>query len=465
MLARTPFSARLIPSLLATVCALGASAMSAAATPEELEAKLQALAAQVQALQSEVAALKAQNAAGARVAASGNTASSNAASGNASSPSPQGAAGPATGASSAFQTVPTAGPEANAASASPLDWFGYGEINYTRPTDDSSGATADVGRFVLGAGYRFDERTRFVSELEVEHAVSSADDSGEVEVEQAFIERRIGASTYGRFGLFLIPSGMLNESHEPTRYYGVFRNFVETAIIPSTWRELGASIEGNTASGLRWNVGITTGSDLSKWDATSLEGIESPLGAIHQEGQLARAKDLSGFLAANYTGIPGLRLGASVFTGDIAQGQPGLGNNTLTLWETHARWNPGAWDFSALYAHGHLSNTAPVNLTLIGNPVLIPENFYGWYTQAAYVATLPNAWTLAPFARFERVNTASSYASIGPVFTPGALRAEEVTTVGFNLSFAPGVVVKLDYQSFDRDSANGRVDLGLGYAF
>ena len=77
----------------------------------------------------------------------------------------------------------------------------------------------------------------------------------------------------------------------------------------------------------------------------------------------------------------------------------------------------------------------------------------------------PNAWTLAPFARFERVNTASSYAFIGAGLTPDALRAEEVKTVGFNLTIAPGVVVKMDYQSFDRDSANDRIDLGLGYAF
>ena len=268
--------------------------------------------------------------------------------------------------------------------------------------------------------------------------MSSADDAGEVEVEQAWLERQVTDSTYARFGLFLIPSGMLNESHEPTRYYGVFRNFVETAIIPSTWRELGASLEGNTTSGLRWDVGITTGSDLSKWDATSSEGIESPLGAIHQEGQLARARDLSGFIAANYTGIPGLRVGASIFAGDIGQGQPGFDDNRLALWETHARWTPGPWDLSALYAHGHISNTAAVNQTLVGNPVLIPEDFYGWYAQAAYVATLPNEWTLAPFARFERVNTASGYAFIGAGLTPDALRAEEVSTVGLNLNICSG---------------------------
>jgi hypothetical protein len=434
---------------VAAACALGLTAPAAAATTEELEAKLNALATQVQSLQSELAALKSQNAAaGARAAGAPGAASNERAV----------VAGAAS--SGSVGATALAGDERRT-----VDWFGYGEINYARPTDDSAGTTADVGRFVLGASYRFDDRTRLVSELEVEHAIASADDAGEVEVEQAWIERQLTSSVYAKLGLFLIPSGLLNENHEPTRYYGVFRNFVETAIIPSTWRELGVGLEGNTAGGLRWDVGVTTGSDLSKWDPTSSEGIESPLGAIHQEGQLARAGDLSGYVAANWTGIPGLRLGASVAGGDISQGQPGFNDNKLVLWEGHARWTPGAWDLSALYARGHISNTAQANLAFIGNSTLIPEDFYGWYAQAAYVAQLPNAWTLAPFARFERVNTASSYAFLGTGLTPNALEAEQVTTVGFNMNISPGVVLKIDYQAFDRDSSLDRVDLGLGYAF
>lgn len=419
------------------------AAAASAATPEELEAKLQALAAQVQQLQGEVAELKSQK------VAAGTTAGGTAVAATAATPS--------TASVAMANAAPAREPDA-------LSWFGYGELNYSRPSD-SSATSADVGRFVIGTGYRFDERTRFVSELEVEHAIASADDVGEIEVEQAWIERQLSDSLYSRFGLFLIPSGMLNESHEPTHYYGVFRNLVETAIIPTTWRELGVELEGNTRGGLRWDVGITTGHDLSAWDATSTEGIESPLASIHQEGQLANAHDLSGFIAANYTGIPGLRLGASIVGGDISQGQPGFGSNNLLLWEAHGRWTPGSWDFSALYAKGHISNTADVNLTLVGNPTLVPEDFYGWYTQAAYVATLPNQWTLAPFARFERVNTASGYAFIGTGITPAALRAEEVTTFGLNLNISQGVVFKVDYQSFDRDSNNDRFDLGLGYAF
>ena len=419
----------------ALACALALVSPARAATQADLEAKVAELAQQLQEVQRELAVLKSQQ-------------------------QPANATTAPAAAPTAVAATGRAEPDSNV-----VNWFGYGELSYARPTEDSAGTTADVGRFVLGASYRFDERTRFISELEVEHAIASADDAGEVEVEQAWIERELSDTIYAKFGLFLIPSGLLNESHEPTRYYGVFRNFVETAIIPTTWREIGAALEGNTAAGWRWDVGITTGHDLSAWDATSEEGLESPLGSIHQEGQLARAGDLSSFGALNYTGIPGLRVGGSVVYGDISQGQPGFDSNKLLLWEGHARWTPGAWDLSALYARGEISDTAAVNLTLVGNPVLIPESFYGWYAQAAYVATLPNSWTLAPFARFERVNTGAGYAFIGAGITPAALEAEEITTLGINLNIASGVVFKLDYQMFDLNSDADRIDLGLGYAF
>jgi hypothetical protein len=403
-----------------------------AATQQELETKLAALAAQVAQLQTELAELKAQQA------------------------QPSSAADQAVTATSSAQVTQ---PEEK------VDWFGYGELNYSRPSDNRADTVADTGRFVLGASYRFDEKTRFVSELELEHAVSSADDPGEVEIEQAYIERRIGDRTFAKVGLFLIPVGMLNETHEPTRYYGVFRNFIDTAIIPTTWREGGVALQGSTDSGLRWDVGVTTGFNLAKWDATSTEGLEEPLGAIHQELALAAAGDLSQFLALNYTGVPGLRLGASVFTGDSAQGQPGFDDNRITLWEGHARWNPGNWDLSAIYARGRISNTRPINLTLVGNPALIPESFFGWYIEAAYRATLPNEWTLAPFARYELFNTASGYASLGPGLTPEPLEDEKVLTAGFNVEIARGVVLKLDYLNFQRDNGRDRFDLGVGYQF
>jgi hypothetical protein len=349
-----------------------------------------------------------------------------------------------------------------------LTWFGYGELNYTRPTENPGEARADLGRFVLGAGYRFDERTRLQSELEIEHAVSSASDPGEVEIEQAYIEHELNGAARLRAGLFLIPSGLLNENHEPTRYYGVFRNFVETAIIPSTWREGGVGFQGDTASGLRWDAGLTTGFDLSRWDASSGDGTESPLGSIHQELALARAAQPSIYVAANYTGIAGLRFGASLFSGGASQRQSGLASSRVTLWEGHARWQPGAWDFSALYARGHISGTAALNGMLVAqvaDATLVPEDFYGAYIEAAWRARAGRAWPFTPFARVERFNTASGFASLGAGVAPPARADQTAYSAGVQLEFAPGVIFKTDYVDLSGGSAGDRFDLGLGYEF
>src|SRR5262249_7122635 len=181
-----------------------------------------------------------------------------------------------------------------------VSFFGYGEVTYARPKDNPSDTTENAQRFVIGMNNQFDENTRMVSELEVENGVSSAEDPGEVEVEQMYIEHSFSDRLFGKGGLFLIPSGLLNENHEPGNYYGVFRNRVETAIIPTTWREGGFMVQGNTEFGLRWDAGVTTGFDLSKWDPASPDGAESPLGSIHQELALAKASDLAGVIACAY---------------------------------------------------------------------------------------------------------------------------------------------------------------------
>ena len=418
----------------------------AASSPSDLEARVAALEAEVQELKAQLAEQRAASAA------------------RPSAPAPPITSGPASISASAETAASPVGTEAR----SPLTWFGYGELNYSRPSDDPSQATFDLARFVLGAGYRFDERTRLQSEVEIEHAVSSASDPGEVEVEQAYIERELSGDLRTQLGLFLIPSGLINENHEPTRYYGVFRNFVETAIIPTTWREGGVGLQGNTSNGLRWNAGVTTGFDLSKWDPASAAGAKSPLGSIHQELALARAADLAGFLAANYTGLNGLRIGASIYSGGAAQDRPGFHDNRVTLWEGHARWQSAVWDLAALYAHGHISTTAPINLNFISTisePTLVPEDFFGWYLEAAWRGRLGRSWPLVPFLRYERFNTGSSYATLASGVTPPARRDQTALTGGLQVEIAPGVVLKTDYVDFTDGSSGDRFDLGLGYEF
>jgi len=392
-----------------------------------------------------------------------------------------------------------AAPGGSLPGASPLGdlkLWGYGEIYYTRPTHDEKETQADLARAVFGIGYLFDSRTEFNSEFEVEHAVSSATDPGEFEVEQFYVDRRLNDAVTLRAGLFLMPFGMLNEHHEPTNFYGVQRNFVETLIIPSTWREGGFNLHGDTGFGFEWNAGLTTGFDLSRWNyapefplyttALQLEDSDSaPLQSTHQELALSNAQHLSQYLALGYYGVPGLSIGAAISTGDAVKvaappNVPIPGNERVTLWEGHARWTPGNFDLSALYAHGSIGNLAIANASNPGSPNPIPSQFYGYFFQGAYTVWDQGDYRFAPFVRWERYDMGSKYeGTSGPVVPTGLVpisaspgdygywpvNRDRVWTVGANFYTSPHLVFKADYQWFALNSNFTRFDLGLGLAF
>jgi hypothetical protein len=423
-----------LTALALSLAAAGAQAQTA--SEAELAARLDRLAAELAAVKAQLATLQQQKDQAAAAA-----------------PAP------------APSAAPTAAVETAIVAAAPATVLtSYAEVNLNHPLHRSQNAQADLRRFVLGVQHRFDEQTKVVSELEVEHGVASADDPGEVEVEQAYVERQLGPVWALRAGLFLMPVGLLNENHEPTAYYGVERNFVETAIIPSTWREGGVQMAGSFDNGLTVQAGLSTGFDLTKWDASSTEGTASPLGSIHQEMALAKARDLALFGAVNWRGVPGLLLGGSVFSGDATQGQA-VARSRVTLWDLHARWTPGRWDLAALVTQGSISNTAALNLPLVGSPTPIPARFDGGYLQAAYRLWQHSDIALSPFVRWETYDTASRYADLGPGLTPPAAAARRVWTAGANLQLTPGVVLKADLQRFVRDRDADRFNLGMGWNF
>jgi hypothetical protein len=366
-------------------------------------------------------------------------------------------------------SVPAQAPASQRAMANTSLW-GYGELNYTHPTAHAADTQADLRRAVIGFSHAFDEATHVYGELEWEHAVTSAEDSGESEVEQLYVEHDL-ASNYGvRAGLMLVPLGLLNEHHEPASYYGVERNFVETAIIPSTWREGGVAMYGNTDSGFAWTAGIGTGPDLGKWDASSEEGRASPLGAIHQELQLAKAHDPSLFAAISWQGMPGLNIGSGVFTGKIGQGADFPAKDArLILGEVHARWQPGPFDISALYARATISDTQALNATFLGQPTPVPKSFWGGYAQGAWRALEWQQSSLLPFLRYEMFNTGAAYASQTQGSGSPPLPTERAWTMGVNYYLNPNVVFKIDYQNFERDDPvlgyADRFNLGIGYQF
>jgi hypothetical protein len=278
-----------------------------------------------------------------------------------------------------------------------------------------------------------------------------------------------------RAGLFLMPFGFINRNHEPPVFYGVERNEVETRIIPSTWREGGVSLWGETPFGLAYDVGVTTGFDVAKFDDPGY-----PLAAAHQELQLAHAASPSFYGSLEYKGVPGLLVGGAVFHGGALhanadyKADPTLPDfagidSSVTLWDVHGRWQHKGLDLQALYARGTYSHAVALDSVLLTyNAVnsddrpMVPSAFYGWLVQAAYSIPLHGEMTLDPFVRYEVYNTQASL-PLGLVADPA--NRDRIITTGFSFHPLHEVVVKVDYQKFLENEVNDRVNLGLGYMF
>jgi hypothetical protein len=352
---------------------------------------------------------------------------------------------------------------------------GYGEVTYTGYRTDSSRNQADLRRIVVLIGHRFSDQLSFNSEIEWEHAVTSSDDRGESEIEQAFLDYHLAAGPTIRAGLFLMPLGLLNENHEPPVFYGVNRNEVETRIIPTTWREGGIGVHDTTKDGLEYNFGLTTGFDTTKFDDPS-----APLAASHQELQLARAHDLALYGALNYRGIPGVAVGAGVFTGNSTQDNAafkadpatpdfGTAKGRVTLWDFHGRWQPGRWDFEALYSSGTIGDSAQMDAALLNfnnstgtDRPYLASRFEGWYVQAARKVWAKGDLSFSPYMRYEFFDT---QAAMPAGFARDPANRDHVLTAGFTFRVHPQVVIKADYQKFQDNPVNDRYNLGLGLMY
>lgn len=322
---------------------------------------------------------------------------------------------------------------------------GYGELHYNGGSTDE----IDFHRFVLFAGHRFNDWLRLQSELEIEHA--DDEKNGAVELEQAFLEADL-TSAFGwrlgendrhnlRAGLFLVPVGILNETHEPPTFYGVERNNVESQIIPTTWREGGVDLSGSFGHGFSYDLAAHSGLQV---------GSSFAIRGGRQSVSEAPADDPAYTARLKWKGFPGIELGVSgQYQQDITQGAR---NIDATLLEAHADVLRGGFGLRALYARWDLDGQADVK-------ALGRDQQYGWYVEPSYRFDVPTG-QLGVFARHERWDTQSGLQGVDTRF--------DVTRFGFNYWPLPQVVFKLDYQL--EDTPNGvqdddRLNLGIGYQF
>jgi hypothetical protein len=312
---------------------------------------------------------------------------------------------------------------------------GYGELHYNNI--EGSDDEIDLHRFVLFVGHEFNDDIRFFSELEVEHDVAGDDQVGEVEVEQAYLEFDIKDNLQAKGGVFLLPVGILNETHEPTTFYGVERNDVENIIIPATWWAGGAGLSGQMDNGLSWDLAVHEGLAVSTSDFRIRNGRQKTGEAI--------ANDLATTGRIRYTGIAGLELAATLhYQSDASQiANDGLDEGLLL--ETHAAYNNGPFGLRALYAEWNLDGTAVETAGA--------DDQKGWYIEPGYKLR-------------EDVGVYTRYEDLEGYRTADRFNQWEA---GINFWPHEGVVIKADYRDRDLDSASSTdfsaFDLGIGYQF
>ncbi len=337
---------------------------------------------------------------------------------------------------------------AEAAKTSRTTIAGYGELHYNNldakdPSKDVD--MLDLHRFVLFFGHELNDRTRFYSEVEIEHAFvadSGGDTPGEVEIEQAFVEFDLRQDLYARAGLFLIPVGILNETHEPPTFYGVERNDVESIIVPSTWWEGGAGINGRWGPGWNWDLAFTSGLKIA---TTGSDAFRVRSG--RQKVAEANASDGAVTGRLRYLGIPGLQAAVTVqYQFDPSQvSNDGLDSGTLV--EAHIDYQRAGFGLRALYARWDFSGAA---VEAAG-----ADSQTGWYIEPSYRL---NDW-IGFYTRYADVEAARASDKF------------DQWELGLNWWPAKNVVIKFDYRdrSHDLDSQAGRdftgFDLGLGYSF
>jgi hypothetical protein len=190
---------------------------------------------------------------------------------------------------------------------------GYGQIDYNQAImrDESSTGKLDVHRMVLMFGYKFNSRTNFITEIEMEHV-------SEIYVEQAFLNYRINDYINFRGGLVLIPMGITNEYHEPTTFNGVERPNIDKYIVPSTWREVGAGFTGNIKEVyLKYQVYLVNGFRSAEFgtDKAAFTGANG-LRKGRQKGAEAFSSSPNFSTKLDFYGIRGLKIGAAAYIGN-----------------------------------------------------------------------------------------------------------------------------------------------------
>ncbi|HBL75531.1 MAG: hypothetical protein A2W90_03385 [Bacteroidetes bacterium GWF2_42_66] len=348
---------------------------------------------------------------------------------------------------------------------------GYAQIDYNQKIDGETkyNGIMDVHRMVLMVGYKFNERTRFITELEVEHVQ-------EVYVEQAFLDYKLKEGLNFRAGLLLIPMGIINELHEPATFNGVERPNLDNTLIPTTWREIGAGFTGRIGdSGLKYQLYVVNG--FLSYNGSGLLRGSDAFRRGRQKGaeSIFSNPNLSGKI--EYSGISSLKLGLSTYLGKSQSTlYDGIDKDNqqliavadssvlgLSMIGLDFRYLKKGWNFKGQFNYASVKNTDEYNEFAakdMGSALL------GYYLEAGYnlLHSKDADKKLVPFVRYEKYDT---HYKVDGISKNVKFNHSDVTA-GIGWWMAEGAVLKADVQWLGNDGPDDtitQINLGVGIWF
>lgn len=364
--------------------------------------------------------------------------------------------------------------------------------------------TISIPRFVLAFDYKFTPKWILGAEIEFEYGgtgtsyelentengeyETEVEKGGEVALEQFHITRLIVPEFNIRAGHLIVPVGLTNAHHEPINFFGSSRPEGETTIIPCTWHETGIEFLGKFGKDYAtfdYEAMIVTGLnangfDRNKWVRGGKQGLF--------EGDNFTSPAYVARL--NYTGVPGLRLGGSIYycpnTGansDKLITYDEIGRIPVTIYSLDAQYTNKYVTARANYLSGNIAHADQLGAK---NGKLSNKSGYSRTTPIAKRAVSYNAEVglnlksivgggknfpvIYPFAQYEYYNSQEKGEGMDVM---DARCQVSKWNFGLNWRALPNLVVKADYTTrqigtakvFGTGNYNSENEFGIGIAY
>ena len=329
--------------------------------------------------------------------------------------------------------------------------------------DNINPTVLDFHRFVLLFGHQFNDRIRFVGELELEHAlIEGGEESGEFELEQAYLDFILHPGFSFRAGMMITPMGIVNERHEPSSFNGVERPFVDTVIIPTTWFGQGAGLVGDLGKGFSFKA-----FGMSSMNASFFSAEEGFPGG-RQKGFFDNASHMAGVGRLEYAGIPNVNLGTSFWAGNTGFDFDLSGRMKIFEFDGEWRWNRlstrGQFAITDLTDAAEISRSRQLHSGINPN---IAERMRGFYLEGGVqLLPLELRHQLVAFYRYEDFDTQYRMPAD---FLPLEQFDRSAHVLGLTYFPHPDIAFKFDYNLMRNESSVVRVpnrwNFGIGWWF